>query len=76
MGSYGNVMTFDVTKINKVQNLWAIKYQKNVMRMPLHFNGIACHKNKTMTIEKSYWNFIRILLDSMSFSHRKNNEVN
>ena len=76
MGSYGNVMTFDVTKINKVQNLWAIKNQKNVMRMPLHFNGFACHKNKTKTIEKSDRNFIRISLDSMSFSHRKNNEVN
>ena len=76
MGSYGNVMTFDVTKINKVQNLWAIKYQENVMRMPLHFNGIACDKNKTMTIEKSDGNFIRILLDSMSLSNRKNTEVN
>ena len=71
MGSYGNVMTFDVTKINKVENLWSIKYQNNVMRMPLHFHGIACHKNKTMAIEKSDWNFIANLLDSTSFSHRK-----
>ena len=46
MGSYGNVMTFDVTKINKVQKSWVIKYQRNAMRMSLHFNGIARLKNK------------------------------